>query len=434
MATYNDQTQLTGLFKQIYGTSVIDAHSFASPLASKRIKFSEEEATGDYFNQPVDLALEASITSAATNTTPTYLAIKAGIMQNAQMRGAQLFGRAAVTYEAISRAATAGPKAFESATKRVVKRLGLSHLKRLEMQLLCGQTGIAVGSSISGTSTTRALVVTAETWSAARFAGMVGSTLLMTSSAGVLTAPSTGAAGTFYLASVDSATRTLNIVANSSDAAAMDTDWPAGGILFWESNATSSGASTEMGSATEMAGLSKWANMSGTFANIACGTYDLWNGNIYSTSTGVISFTKLVEAAEMVGAYGAVDKLCAVMSLKAFSVLNTDLAALRQFDSSYSVEKGTLGVKSITFMTSVGELELLPHPLQCDGKIQIFCPSEAKRVGSTDVTFIQRGGGSEKLIIESATTPSGEMRTYSNQALFIEQPRHVVELSGVTFS
>lgn len=429
-ATYNDQTQLTGLFKQVYAKGVVDAFDFAAPL-SKRIKYSYADAgTGDYYNQPVDLVLENSFTQAATNTTPTLLALNAGTMQNAQIRGAQIFGRAAVTYEAISRAAAAGPKAFESATKRVVKRLGLGHLKRLEMQLLCGQTGIAVGSAISGTSTTRALVVSAETWSAARFAGMVGATLAMTSSAGVATAPSTGAVGSFYLSSVDAATRTLNITADSTDATAMDTDWPAGGILFWESN----GTKTQFGATTEMAGLSKWANMSGTFANIACGTYDLWNANIYSTSTGIISFSKLVEAAEMVGAYGAVDKLVAVCSLKAFSVLNTDLAALRKFDSSYKVSKGELGVSGLTFHTSVGELEILPHPLQCDGKIQIFCPSEALRVGSTDITFIQRGSDGEKLILESSTTPSSEMRTMSNQALFIEQPRHVVEMSGVTFS
>lgn len=430
MATYNDQTQLTGLFKQVYGNSVIDAFSFAAPLTAKRIKYEESAATGDYYNQPVDLVLEHSITAAATNTTPTYLALNAGTMQNAQMRGAQLFGRAAVTYEAISRAAGEGKKAFESATKRVVKRLSLSHLKRLEMQILCGQSGIAIGSAISGTSTTRALVVSAETWSAARFSGMVGATLAMTSSAGVATAPVSGAAGSFYISSVEPSTRTINITANSSDATTMDTDWPAGGILYWESN----GTITQFGATTEMAGLSKWANMSGTFANIACGTYDLWNGNIYSTSTGVISFAKLVEAAEMVGAYGAVDKLCAVVSLKAFSVLNTDIAALRQFDSSYKQGDAKVGNTGITFMTSVGELEILPHPLQCDGKIQIFCPSEALRVGSTDITFIQRGSGGEKLILESSTTPSGEMRTYSNQALFIEQPRHVVELSGVTFS
>ncbi len=431
MATVNDQTQLTGLFKQVYAKSVVEAHKFNAPLSSKYIKYDYQDAgTGDYYNMPVDLQLEHSITAAATNSTPTYLAINAGIMQNAQMRGAQLFGRSAVSYEAISRAAASGAKAFESATKRVVKRLGQSHLKRLEIQLLCGRSGIAVGSAISGTSTTRALVVSDETWSTARFAGMVGCTLAMLrADNATAVAPSTGAVGTFILSSVVSSTKTLNITANSTDATAMDTYWPLGGVLYFESN----GTITEFGVTTEMAGLSAWANMSGTFANIACGTYDLWNGNVYSTSTGVISFGKLVEAAEMVGAYGAVDELVAVCSLKAFSVLNTDIAALRKFDSSYKSSKGELGVSGIEFNTSVGKLTILPHPLQCDGKIQIFCPGEAFRVGSSDVTFIQRGGGSEKLILESATTPAGEMRTMSNQALMIEQPRHVVELSGITF-
>ncbi len=425
MASVNDQTQLTGLFKQVYAKSVVDAFSFAAPLASKHIKYDYADAgTGDYYNQPVDLQLEHSFTYAAANSTPTYLAINAGVMQNAQLRGAQIFGRSAVAYEAISRAAASGPKAFESATKRVVKRLGMSHLKRLETQLLCGQSGIAVGSAISGTSVTRALAVSDETWSAARFAGAVGATLRMArADNSTLVAPSNGAAGSFFISSINAATKVINITADSTDATAMDTYWPIGGILYWESASA----------ATEGAGLSAWANMSGTFAGIATGTYDLWNGNIYSSSTGVISFGKLVEAAEMVGAYGSVTKLVAVCSLKAFSVLNTDLAALRQYDSSYKTTKGELGVSGITFNTSVGEIEILPHPLQCDGKIQIFAPDEALRVGSTDITFIQRGSGGEKLILESATTPAGEMRTMSNQALFIEQPRHVVELSGITF-
>lgn len=425
MATVNDQTQLTGLFKQVYAKSVVDAFSFAAPLASKHIKFDYADAgTGDYYNQPVDLQLEHSFTYAAANTTPTYLAINAGVMQNAQLRGAQIFGRSAVAYEAISRAAASGPKAFESATKRVVKRLGMSHLKKLETQLLCGQSGIAVGSTISGTSTTRALVVTDETWSAARFAGSVGATIsIVRANNSTAVVPVAGAAGSCTIASVNAATKTVNIAGNATDLTDLDTYWPLGAIMYWESASAT----------TESAGLSAWANMSGTFAGIATGTYDLWNGNIYSSSTGVISFGKLVEASEMVGAYGAVDKLVAVCSLKAFSVLNTDIAALRQYDSSYKTSKGELGVSGITFNTSVGELEILPHPLQCDGKIQIFCPSEAQRIGSTDITFIQRGSGGEKLILESATTPAGEMRTMSNQALFIDQPRHVVELSGITF-
>ena len=429
MATTNDTTQLTGLLKSQYAKGIVDAYSFAAPLSSRLIKFDQQAAgLGKEYNQPVDLQMENSFTASAADSTPTFLAINAGKMQNAQATGAQLYGRSAVTYEAMSRSKYPTQKAFESAVKRVTKRLAMSHLKRLEMQLICGRRGIAVGEAISGTSTTRALVVTAESWSAARFAGMVGATLAMQrANRSTAVAPVAGAAGSFYLSSVTTSTRTLNITANSTDATDMDTYWILGGVLHFESN----GTITEFGTTTEIAGLEAWCNMTGTWFNIDTAVYDLWNPNVYSTSTGVISFGKIVEAAEMTAPYGAVKKLVALCSVKAFSVLNTDLAALRQYDNSYKTTKGELGVEGIEFKCSVGTIEILPHPMQSDGICIIFAPDECLRTGSSDIEFIERSG--EKLILESATTPSGEMRTMSNQQLFVEQPRHLVLMSGITF-
>jgi len=433
MASVNGMTEIAGLVKQVYPKGIVTAYSFAAPLASTYIKFDYQSAgLGDKYNQPVDIQLEASFTAAASGSTPTYLAIKTGAMVNAQAEGAQLFGRSSVTYEALERAKAGGPKAFESAAKRVTKRLSMSHLKRLEMQLICGRRGIAVGSAISGTSTTRALTVSAESWSAARFAGATGATLAMLrANRSTPVAPVTGLAGTFFISSVDVANRVINITADSSDATQMDTYWTAsgGGVLFFESN----GLVTDFGTTTEIAGLDAWCNATGTWFNIATSTYDLWNPNVYSTSTGVISFGKIVEAAEMVAPYGSVKKLVALTSVKAFSVLNTDIAALRQYDSSYRTNKGELGVEGIEFRCSVGVIEILPHPLQADGVIHIFAPDEALRTGSSDIHFITRGNSGENIILESATTPAGEMRTMSNQQLFIEQPRHLVLMSGITF-
>ncbi len=230
------------------------------------------------------------------------------------------------------------------------------------------------------------------------------------------------------------ANKTINITAHATDATDMDTYWTAsgGGVLFFESN----GTITEFGTTTELAGLDAWCHSgdtSQTWFNIANGTYDLWNPNVYSTSTGVISFGKIVEAAEMTAPYGAVKKLVALTSVKAFSVLNTDIAALRQYDSSYSTSKGELGVEGITFRCSVGVIEILPHPMQSDGVIHIFAPDEVLRTGSSDIHFITRGSNGENIVLESATTPAGEMRTMSNQQLFVEQPRHLVLLAGITF-
>lgn len=433
MATVNSSTELGALLKVVYANGVVDAYSFDAPLMSKYIGFDYQAAgIGNTYNQPVELQLEHSITSAAADATPTFLAINTGINQVAISGGAQKFGRSSVNYDMLERARASGPKAFEAAGKRVTKRLAMSHLKRLEMELICGRRGIAVGSAISGTSTTRALVVSAETWSTARFAGMVGATIAITQSdRSTIDAPSTGAAGSCYIASVTASTRTVNIVGNATDMTSLDTSWPSGGVMFWESN----GTKTEIGPTTELAGLDAWCNASGTWFNIATGTYDLWNPNVYSTSTGVISFGKLVEAAEMAGAYGSVKKLVALCSRKAFSVLNTDLASLRQYDSSYSKTKGAMGVSGITFNTSIGELEILPHPFQADGQIHIFAPDEALRTGACDIKFVQNGNSADDnhIILHSSTTPAGEMRTMSNQQLFIEQPRHLCLLSGITF-
>ena len=429
MAVTNDTTQLTGLLKNVYAKGIVDAYSFAAPLASRLIKFDQQAAgLGNTYNQPVDLQLENSFTSSAADTVPTFLAINAGKMENATATGCQLYGRSAVSYEAMARSKYPTQKAFETAVKRVTKRLSMSHLKRLEMQLICGRRGVAVGSAISGTSTTRALVVSDESWSAARFAGMVGATLAMQrADRSTAVAPVAGAVGSFFLSSVTTSTKTLNITANSTDATDMDTYWPIGGILHFESN----GTITQFGTTTEIAGLEAWCNMSGPWFNIATGTYDLWNPNVYSTSTGVISFGKIVEAAEMTAPYGAVKKLVALCSVKAFSVLNTDLAALRQYDSSYKTSKGELGVEGIEFKCSVGTIEILPHPMCSDGICIIFAPDEVLRTGACDIEFVERNG--EKLVLESATTPSGEMRTMSNQQLFVEQPRHLVYMSGITF-
>ncbi len=427
MATTNDATQLTGILKNQYAKGIVDAYSFAAPLASRLIKFDKQQAgLGNTYNQPVDLQLEHSFTSSAANSTPTLLAINAGKMLNATAEGAQIIGRSGVNYEMMSRAEGQSQKSFESAVKRVTKRTSMSHLKRLEMQLICGRRGIAVIESSTNSTTTSTTVITAESWSAARFAGMIGATLAAQRSNRSTAIFPVTAAGTTTLTAVAVSTRTLTIVGVSAEMDDLTTNG-AGGILYWESNGTVS----QFGATTELAGLDAWCNMSSTWFGITTGEGGLWEPNVYSTTTGVPSFGKIVEAAEMTAAYGSVSKLVALCSVKAFSVLNTDIASLRQYDSSYQTAKAKMGVRGIEFDCSIGTIEILPHPMQSDGIIHMFAPDEVLRTGSSDIEFVERNGN--KLVLESSTTPSGEMRTYSNQQLFVEQPRHLVLMSGLTF-
>ena len=414
MASVNTTTTLSGLFKELYGTSVIDLCKFNSKLARK-IKFSEAEAIGNLFHQPVDVQLEHAFTAAASGTTPTLLTVNTGQLKDAQVQGSQLVGRSAVDYEAIAKSMNGDKAAFVQATKHIVRRLSNSATKRLECMLLHGQKGLATISSVSGSSTTRAWVITDASWAAGIWAGTVGATLDVYTSGG--SKRNTNAVVT--ITSVTPSTKTINVSGNATDLGnIVATD-----VLFWETHSAS----------TEFAGLDAITRNSGSLFGIDAATYELWGGNTYSTSTGVISMPKILDAIALTASYGGSQDVCAVVSPKGFEVLNSDLAALRQYDGSYQAANGENGYEALRYHSQVGAVEIMSHPFQKDGMCHIFVPEETKRIGAGDLSFIRRHGSNEALILESSTTASAEMRVYSHQALFIECPRHTVVLDGITY-
>lgn len=439
----NQQSTLVGLFKEVYGSDIVEAWSFMAKIA-KKVKFvSQELQPGNYYNQPVDVLFEQGISAAAAGTTagasggPVFFSPTAGMMQNAQLAGAQLIGRSQVSYEAIARSANS-KAAFKSATQHIVRRLSQAILKRLEIQLLHGATNIGVVSSAAAeTGSSGAyftvLTITDASWSTGIWAGMVGAYVDLFQSGGtaraannINTGVTSGTTGWCRVSAVDTASKTVTLNYGTSMTAA------ANDVLVFANGATTLSTSQ----ANEMLGLDYLTNLtasSGTVQNIATGTYDLWRANQYSSSTGVLSFAKLLEAAGLAASYGLMDELVAVISPRAFEVLNSDVAALRQYDVSYSPAKAENGASKLVFNGQTGSIEVMSHPFQKDGLAHLFCPNEALRVGASDVSFITRQGSEDKLILESSTAAASEMRAYSNQALFISQPRHTVRMAGLTY-
>lgn len=419
MANANTTSSLVGFFKEIYAQEVKD---LTAPIlkVSNRIKFTEATMVGNKYHQPVDVAMEHGLTAAAANAAGpvTLLTPVAGVMADAQVEGAQIFGRSRVDYESIFRAAQAGKQAFGSATKHVVKRLATSTAKRLEVSMLHGQRGIGAIASFTSAGSgpyTAAITITDESWSNGIWAGSVNATLDVF-------------AANFSGSKVNSSAVTVTSVDINNKIVNVSSAWDlsnlaAGQNLFWETFSPTS----------EMAGLDKILRNTGTLFNINAATYETWAGNIYSTSTGTISMGKLLEAMAAPVAFGAEGDYLAVVSPKAFEVLNTDLAALRMLDSSYG-RKGENGFGSIKYYYQNGSLEILAHPLQKDGLCHLFNPDEAKRIGATDLTFISRRGSEEALILELADSAGAEMRCYVNQALFIEAPRRTSVLAGITYA
>jgi hypothetical protein len=426
MPAINSTQSLVGFFKEVYAQEVKD---LTAPIlkVSNKIKFTEATMVGNRYHAPVDVAMEHGVTAAAANAGAPVTLIQpvAGVLQDAQVEGAQIFGRAQVDYESIYRAAQAGPKAFGSATKHIVKRLATSVAKRLEISMLHGQRGIGAITAQSGAATSRTWTISDESWASGIWAGSVNATLDVWNAALSSKLNTTGAAGSLYITSVNVNSKQVSVTGNATDLSAIDTEIATNGSanIFWETFSPT----------TEMAGLDKITRNTGTLFNINAAVYETWAGNIYSTSTGTVSMGKLLEALATPVAFGAEGDYVAVVSPKAFEVLNADLAALRMLDQSYG-KKGVNGFGSITYYYQNGSLEIMAHPLQKDGLAHLFNPSEAKRIGATDLTFISRRGTEEALILELANSAGAEMRCYVNQALFIEAPRRTSVLAGITYA
>lgn len=419
MPASNSTSTMVGTFKEVYAQEIVD---LTKPIlkVTEMIDFSEATMVGNKYHQPADLTMEHGVTYAAANASGpvSLLDPVAGQMQDAQVEGAQIFARSQVDYETIFRASNAGKAAFVNATKHIVKRLSKSAAKRQELSILHGRRGVGAIGSVSGAATTRAWVISDESWSAGIWAGMTNATLDVFAAA--LTGSKINSNAKVVVVSVDIANKTLNVSGNATDL----TNIVAGMHVFFETASPTN----------EMAGLDAILRNTGTLFNISAATYELWSGNVYSTTTGAIQMGKLLEALATPVSFGAEGDYKAVLAPRAFEVLNSDLAALRMLDKSYSEGRGENGFGSLKYHYQNGSLEIISHPLQKDGLCHVFNPKEFKRIGATDLTFITRKGDSEVLILELANSAGSEMRCYANQALFCEAPRRQTVLAGITYA
>lgn len=431
----NQQSTLVGLFKETYGKNIIEAWGFMAKLANRIDFVPKELQPGNFYHQPVDVVFEQGLSAAAAGTTigtggSVFFPATAGQSQDAQVAGAQILGRALVSYEAIARSAN-DKAAFKGATQHIVRRLSQAAIKRLEIQLLHGARGVG---TITGTPTNGSAAITVtitdETWSAGIWAGMVGAfvDIYQSDMSTIRQAGNKNNGSTIVttVTAVDTVNKTVTITESGGAA------WSgvvAGDVIFW-------GGAVGGASATEMYGIdfiTSLTSASSTFQNINPATYDLWRANQYSASTGTLSFPKLLEAAGLMASYNMYDDALAIIAPRAFEVMNSDIAALRHYDASYTESRAKNGFKTLQFFAQTGMLEVMPHAFQKDGLCHIISPNEAMRVGAADVGFITRQGSEDKLILESSTSAGSEMRVYSNQALLLPQPRHTVRMGGITY-
>jgi hypothetical protein len=413
MAGENTVATLNGLFKTVYADKLEDlVPDFA--VLQKKIDFAAaDKETGAFYAQPVNLSHEAGFTynGEAGGVTALNAAVN-GTLKEAQVKGTEIILRSQMSYGALSRASKAGPKAFKRASAWKVEDMNTSARKRMELSLLYGQKSIGQVSSISS----GVITLTDASWAGGIWAGSEGSVITVWSAT---SASATQRDSDMTITAVDSDAKTVTVSGTST--AVQPNDY-----IYFKGARTSSAHN-------DMAGLQAIITNTGTLFNIDASAYSLWKGSTTS-SVGRLTFAALQSAVTKAVNKGLMERCMILVSPRAYSSLNTDMAALRMFDSSYKSSKAEAGNESLTFFGANGApMEVLSHPLVKEGDAFILPIDSIMRIGSTDLTF-SVPGMEEQFFRFVDGYNAVELQCMSDQAIFIERPAHSVYLSGVTYT
>lgn len=414
MATNNSVQTLDGLFKQVYSDKVLTLLPEFSILG-KMVPFaSPSEQLGGQFKQPVVLTDEHGVTYAGPSSTNTTLEdAVAGQTSFATVDGSNFFIRSILDYQTLMKAKAKGVGAFASATQHVVKRMVATAAKRLEMSRLYGQSGIASVASVGTvTAGVQTLVISVASWSGGIWMGMTQAKLDSYTTGG--TKINTNAA--LVVTSVDPSTRTVSVSGNSTDLAALATSQ----VLYFRGSY-----------GQEMIGLDKIATTAGSLFGIDNTVYDAFRGNTYDCGSTALSMQHVLKAADKGVVRGLMGNATLLINPSVWTQLNTDQAALRDYDVSYDGKKAETGVEAIVYHYSGGKISVVAHPLVKQGDGFLFREEDLKRIGASELTFADADG---KVVLQVANSAAKELRAMANEAIFVERPANLVKLINIALS
>lgn len=423
---------LNGLFRQKYSKEVKNLiPDFA--ILQKRLPFSKAERLGDFYHLPVVLSDEHGFTYGGS--TAANYALNAGVamqLQDAQVTGYELTLTSGASYGAISRASNKGDTSVEKLVDLLMERMKASAAKRVEIAMLYGQslTGIGQIGTGTGTSTTRAYVISNATFAAGIWAGLENCQLDVLQTGAFGSGPINTLAPVVVV-SVNVGTRTINVSGNATDLTAIDAQKGTGANFFFYGAAGTVAAPTSV----EMIGLDTILLNSGSLFNINAATYNLWAAQTYDCLSSELSMAKLLAAIAVPVARGLLEDVQVLVAPDSWANLNSDLGSQRMFDESYDGKKGEKGVNSIVYHGQNGKIEIISHPMIKRGEAFVLPLGIVQRVGSTDIAFRGEGPtGQEDYFFQNPTTNGWIIRAYTDQGIMVEAPAHCVKLINIVAS
>ncbi len=413
MAGENIISTTDGLMKEVVGD--LNTVVPASAVLTKLISFDDSNKTGDSYHSPIIMTLENGATyNGNAGTVVTLKDAKAAVIKDATLSGSEMIMRSRMGYTVASRAAGEGKQAVQKAWTMILENLRRASVKRLELQLLYGQRGLGV---VSGTPSANVITISDATWSPATFAGLEGAKLEGWTTADATSTQRVGSSIDLTIVSVQRSAKTITVT--------QDGDLADGDTLFFEGAKTATGYN-------EMVGLTKISSNLSTDTLFGITGYGLFAGNT-SSSFGTPTMGKFLNAiTEQVDA-GLEEEVELGVCPKTWEVLNSDLAANREFDGSYSKELAENGTQKIRYYGQNGRITVHSMPYLRRGDAVIFPKSKFKRIGSADIGMGVPGTDGRDVFFHLEDKNAVECRTFMDQALFCEAPAQCCLVTGITY-
>lgn len=427
MATNVSVAQLDGNFKKVYGSSILPLAPELAKLYKDTGALAESERVGDTYEQPVILQQEHGYTYAGSDGDAFAINTPIAMLSDtASLQGSEGLLASRISYRAAAKS-VGSEKAFKKAFNLVFESHMRSHAMRRELEILYGRsaTGLCTSSATTNVNaTTETLTITPASWASGIWAGMEGATVnAFNTSGGALI--SSAADAIFSVSVVDPDNRTLTVTGTSTGITALGAvetvylDFAGARATMTTTHKAFEGLDYVL---TLAAGNTLW----GISTN-----YTLWRGNSYSCASGKLTIGKVLQGVNRAVGKAGLDvpgKL--YVSPPTWADLADSFSASRMLDSSYSTGEGKNGVEKVIYYGANGAIEAVIHPCVKEGEAWFLPMKYVKKVGSTDITMNTPGKG-DQIFLQLASNAGFEFRTYSDFALFVEQPAKCVKFTAI---
>lgn len=435
-ATAETTAVAAGLLKQAYNDEAITKVVPASSIIQEEVDFvPDAQKEGAQFNAPVLLSLPSGFTYGAGYAT--YQPIIPSNVQYAFLTGSNINLRDGIANDLISRAMN-DKNSFMTASKYVMLALQKSMRKELELNLLYGSVGLGqVCAYVNNSSTSTTLYFSFATWAPAIWSGLENCSINFYNSGSQINSST----GIFTITAVTISQNTPNFggsITVSGAAADITSLQTAIGTVFVSGSTTLGTAvdaymNTSYGN--QMVGIKGILTATGTLFGLNTAAYSVWQPNTFDCSSAPLTLGKTLDAGALAVARGAEDEtLDVLVNPTTYANLIVEASSARRFDGSWKKDTLANGARYIEYYGPNGKMRIIAHPFVKQGEGFILPLEDAKRIGSTDITFDLPGFAGPALYLPSPTNTGVEVRVFTSQALFHAKPSHCVYLKNIIAS